>query len=188
MMKIAFLDLDGTLRQTKSGETFINSPEDQQPITGAVEAVKYCKSIGYQCIGITNQGGVGAGNKSLQSVIKEQLITLDLFPELAYIYFCPDREGKQCWQVHRGSHPANQIDSTWADRYIGQFRKPNAGMIEAAILNYGIRQLLDLSDSFFTGDRTEDSEAAAMANLPFFDAADFRKNYVRLIESLNRQL
>jgi D-glycero-D-manno-heptose 1,7-bisphosphate phosphatase len=178
-IKIAGFDLDGTLRETKSGERFINNPEDQQPIAGAVRAVNYCKNLGYRCIGITNQGGVATGHKSIGSAAREQQITLELFPELDYIYFCPDL-GNECWLVCR-NNPPSEIHKSWAHQYIGKFRKPNAGMIEAAILNYGGRHLHDYSGSFFTGDREEDLQAAALSNLPFYYAVDFRENYVRLL-------
>lgn len=39
MTKILFLDLDGTVRRTKSGATFINDPLDQELIPGVEEAI-----------------------------------------------------------------------------------------------------------------------------------------------------
>ena len=44
LMKVFFLDLDGTVSQTKSGETFINQPDDQQAIPGALAATEYLSS------------------------------------------------------------------------------------------------------------------------------------------------
>jgi D-glycero-D-manno-heptose 1,7-bisphosphate phosphatase len=38
-MKILFLDLDGTVRKTKSGATFINDPYDQELIVGVEGAI-----------------------------------------------------------------------------------------------------------------------------------------------------
>jgi D-glycero-D-manno-heptose 1,7-bisphosphate phosphatase len=78
--KIIFFDLDGTLRTTKSGKTFINEPDDQQALEGTQKALAYYQEKGFLLIGITNQGGVAAGHKSLQSAIEEQRITLQLFP------------------------------------------------------------------------------------------------------------
>jgi len=37
--KILFLDLDGTVRRTKSGAIFINDPYDQELIPGTKEAI-----------------------------------------------------------------------------------------------------------------------------------------------------
>lgn len=39
MSKILFLDLDGTVRKSKSGATFINDPYDQELIPGVEEAI-----------------------------------------------------------------------------------------------------------------------------------------------------
>ena len=41
MSKVIFFDLDGTLRQTKSGKIFINEPTDQKAIEGTQEALDY---------------------------------------------------------------------------------------------------------------------------------------------------
>ena len=60
-MKILFLYLDGTLRETKSGKTFINEPIDQKAIEGTQKAISYL-SQEFVCICITNQGGVAAGH------------------------------------------------------------------------------------------------------------------------------
>jgi D-glycero-D-manno-heptose 1,7-bisphosphate phosphatase len=57
-MKILFLDLDGTIRETKSGAKFINDPYDQKAIDGANTACDQYHKKGWNLIGITNQGGV----------------------------------------------------------------------------------------------------------------------------------
>ncbi len=41
VVKILFLDLDGTVRETKSGNTFINNPCDQKLISGVEEAIAH---------------------------------------------------------------------------------------------------------------------------------------------------
>ncbi|YAF99498.1 MAG: hypothetical protein AB3A66_29745 (plasmid) [Nodularia sp. CChRGM 3473] len=69
MTKILFLDLDGTVRRTKSGKTFINTPLDQEIIPGVTEAISHYSD--HYLIGITNQGGVAAGKKSLEDAIAE---------------------------------------------------------------------------------------------------------------------
>ena len=51
--KILFLDLDGTVRRTKSGATFINDPYDQELIPGVEEAI--ARYHNWLIIGITNQ-------------------------------------------------------------------------------------------------------------------------------------
>ncbi|MFM6404935.1 MAG: hypothetical protein ACKPGT_09860, partial [Microcystis sp.] len=61
---------------------------------------------GWIIIGITNQGGVAAGHKSLKSAIEEQRKTLEIFPLLSYIYFCPDFEPTfRTLNCHRSKKP-----------------------------------------------------------------------------------
>lgn len=46
MIKILFLDLDGTVRRPKSEAEFINSPHEQELIPGVAEAIlKYPKWV-----------------------------------------------------------------------------------------------------------------------------------------------
>jgi len=99
MNKIIFFDLDGTLRETISGKTFINEPHDQRAIKGTQKALSSYQKKGFVLIGITNQGGVAAGHKSIESAIEEQRITLELFPELSEIFFCTNYEGDNGYQV-----------------------------------------------------------------------------------------
>jgi len=163
MSKIFFFDLDGTLRQTKSGATFINDPDDQRPINGAREAVTYYASKGFTCIGITNQGGVSAGHKSLVSAVKEQRITLNLFPELAEIFFCPNW-GESCYQVSRENEP---LLFSSPDIRFSSCRKPNGGMIELACQGFTD---LEIDKCWMSGDRPEDHQAAICRNIKFMPA------------------
>jgi D-glycero-D-manno-heptose 1,7-bisphosphate phosphatase len=64
MPKILFVDLDGTIREPITGQ-WIQPWDNQQPMPGAKEAVTYFKKAGWHIIGITNQGGVAAGKKSV---------------------------------------------------------------------------------------------------------------------------
>jgi len=161
-MNIFFFDLDGTIRQSKSGATFISKPDDQQPIPGAEKAVKYYSDRGFLCIGITNQSGVAVGHKLLVDAIAEQQITLNLFPELLCIYMCPDFDGNHCWLITR-EFDAKSIHTGWGAEFSGEFRKLGPGMVKAAILNhhgYGIPE-----DCWMVGDRPEDFECAKSAGI-----------------------
>lgn len=68
-MKLLFLDLDGTVRCTKSGAKFINKPDDQKLIQGVEDA------------------------------IAEQQYTISLLPKMRKIYFCSDFEGREGYLV-----------------------------------------------------------------------------------------
>jgi len=161
MSKIIFFDLDGTLRQTKSGQTFINKPEDQQAIKGTQEALAYYQEKGFLLIGITNQGGVAAGHKSLQNAIEEQRITLQLFPELSEIFFCPNW-GESCYQMSHDNVPLEFGAPISGNGSKISCRKPGHGMILTAA-----RPLAELKDCWMIGDRPEDQQCAEAAEVKF---------------------
>ena len=165
MTKILFLDCDGTIREPKSGAKFISAPEDQKIIKGADKAIANYAALGYTIIGVSNQGGVGAGHKSLSDCIAEQAETLKLLPQIQAIYFCPDFEGNNCWYV---SPDRNfQIRSS---KLRGKFRKPDAGMVVYALW---CKPEVELSNCLMVGDRFEDEAAAAAAGVQFLWAADW---------------
>ena len=165
-MKILFLDCDGTIRQPKSGSTFISSPEDQEIVEGVQEAVATYKNSGYTIIGITNQGGVAAGHKSLESAIKEQQLTLSLIPDLDFIYFAPTYDGLICWRVDRKDE--TEIRQISVEEF-DSFRKPGAGMLNLALKFYGTSP----QDCLMVGDRPEDKQAAIAAGVRFMWAQDW---------------
>ena len=175
MVKILFLDCDGTIRQPRGGAKFINHPRDQRIIPGADSAIARYYQQGYCCIGITNQGGVASGYKSLEDAIAEQRYTLKLFRELEAIYFCPDYEGLIGWKVTRTgkfkvSNHHRVAELMAHEQY--RFRKPGAGMIMLASLEFeGI-----LEESMMVGDRDEDEAAAAKAGVAFLWADAWRKS------------
>lgn len=162
MNRLLMVDLDGTIRETLSGEKFIRHPHDQRIIEGADKAIAHYHQSGYQIIGITNQGGVAAGHKSLADCFEEQRYTLTLFPQMLQICACPDWEGKECWVINQVSPvpiPALDFGYEGAD-----FRKPEPGMLKFAMWQYGVAP----QDSFYIGDRQEDADAADAASVHFF--------------------
>jgi D-glycero-D-manno-heptose 1,7-bisphosphate phosphatase len=160
--KLFLFDLDGTLRQTKSGETFINKPEDQKPIAGAVDAVNYYCSKGFICVGITNQGGVAAKKKTLADTVLEQQITLSLIPNLTCIYFCPDFEGNSCWKIDAVAEKEIVRLANYPS-----FRKPGTGMVVQAVLDFELNLGSKPTEIWMTGDRPEDRQCAETANILF---------------------
>lgn len=195
-MKILFLDLDGTIRETKSGEAFINNPYDQQPIKWSQEACKYYHENGWTLVGITNQGGVKWGYKSLEDMVKEQQETLRIFPELSKINACPD-DGFEMVTIHKSHYSLINCEDLGItiDNY---FRKPNIGMIEyflkthekiIDILNIEMTEYflkthnktIDISrntnkitEILFVGDREEDQLCGLNAKIPFLWAHEWR--------------
>ena len=195
MTKLLLLDLDGTVREPVSGAKFINEPKDQFIFLGARNAIDRYSATGWNVIGITNQGGVMHGHKSLKDCIAEQRYTMRLIPQLKRVYFCPDA-GDTCYRVVRplwlptiatvlrfdggmGDDPSHQL---------GGYRKPQPGMLRLAIQQLE-PQIFQLTDTFYepqpsidgeeplevlyVGDRDEDEKAALSANVPFMWAKDW---------------
>lgn len=161
-MQIALFDLDGTLRQTRTGKTFIEDPRDQRPIDGVLEMLNKLRDKGYIILGITNQGGVDAGFKTRDSCIIEQQITLYKLPQLAGIYVCMDK-GESCDYI-TAIHDEVQIKT---HTLLGNYRKPGSGMLSEAVSH---RE--DLSKVFYCGDRLEDAQAAADLGIKFVQHTD----------------
>ena len=133
MRQLLLLDCDGTIREPIQGK-WIDTPRNQRAIPGTAEAITKASSAGWTIIGITNQGGVAAGHKSLNDAIKEQLYTLELFPQMEKIYFCPDFEGEICWCIHEEQVQIwrSLLPRPSRETY-KKFRKPEPGMIELAL-------------------------------------------------------
>ena len=165
-MKLLLLDLDGTVRESASGATFINRPDDQKLISGVEDVI--ARYSDWTIIGITNQGGVATGHKSIEDATLEQKITLELCPQLKWIYFCPTYDGLECWRVD--SDYCKLIKQHSIDEF-GSFRKPGEGMIKLAL-----QQFDKVGECLYAGDRPEDEQAAAAAGVPFVWADQWRSS------------
>lgn len=173
-MALLLVDLDGTIRKPLSGEQYFQHPKDQVIIAGADCALQ-SYSEDWMIVGITNQGGVAAGHKSMQTCVEEQQYTLELFPQLKEIYFCPDFAGKKCFRVT--AHNAHNHSKT---HWSGQFRKPGAGMLLLAIA----RHQQSAQNVCYVGDRPEDETAAKRAKVQFQWAEDWIKQRQSITERL----
>ena len=168
MSKILFLDLDGTVRKSKSGATFINDPYDQELIDGVEDAI--ARYHDYKIIGVTNQGGVIAGYKSLENCFEEQRQTLKLLPQMSLLLFCTDNGDTMFRLSQRALEMHGMPIMTNRSNHFGNFRKPNSGMIV-----FGMKYSREkLEEILMVGDRIEDQQAAANANIPFMWAEDWR--------------
>lgn len=177
MSKLLLLDCDGTIREPASGGKFIQNPKDQKIIKGADWAIAHYYKESWTVVGITNQAGVAAGHKQLVDALTEAEYTLKLFPEIVCIYLCPDFEGRYCWLIDR-DHDALPIHlADWAIELVGTFRKPQPGMLKAAITNHIMGKLTD-SNCWYIGDRWEDLEAAMRAGVQYMDADIWRERWL----------
>lgn len=170
MTKILFLDLDGTVRQTKSGATFISDPYDQELIPGVENSIDCYRDAGWLVIGVTNQGGVLAGHKTLENCFLEQRQTLKLIPQMSMLLFCTNN-GDSMYRYLRGSKLERPILSG-SKRY-GNFRKPNPGMFIFGLGYFDTDEKPE--QALMVGDRIEDQQAASNANIQFMWAEEWRK-------------
>lgn len=159
IMPVAFIDLDGTVRQSKSGREFIAGTDDIEIIPGSDEGLRLFRQAGFYIVGVTNQGGVAYGVKSWARVSDENTKTNDLLNEVFdFIVACP---------FHEGGH--NEYAKTTL------LRKPATGMLAVAEWVALIEgTVLDLSRAIMIGDREEDMLCAAAANITYLPANIFQ--------------
>lgn len=180
---LVIIDKDGTLVEPASGDRFVQCT-DQQLLPGVAERIAELKAMGATIVIASNQGGVAAGHKSLADAVREMQYALKLMPEVEYAYFCPDYAGEESYYIHQSEVDASPAMAAWCvhttvigSELIGTFRKPEAGMLKAAMAVYPM-----LKDAVMIGDRPEDQQAAAAAGIPFVDAEAWRSGEVSIVQ------
>jgi D-glycero-D-manno-heptose 1,7-bisphosphate phosphatase len=153
------LDLDGTIRYSKKGK-FINKPEDIALFDGVESKIWEYRDNGYLIFGITNQGGVAYGLKTLEGHQKELDAMMSLF-------------SKNPFHTIKSSfhHPSGRV-KPYNNRSL--LRKPDIGMlvlceVEAFEAGY----VVNWEESLFIGDRPEDEQCAKNAGIKFQWAHEF---------------
>ncbi len=132
-----FLDRDGTVMEEVG---YCSRPQDVRLYPGARESLQALRDAGYLLVVITNQSGIGLGyfgENEYRAVTAEFERQLEPL-RMDAIYFSPDTP-----------------DSA------SPRRKPGTGMVEEAAAGLGI----DLTRSFFVGDRTGDVECGRKAGM-----------------------
>lgn len=162
-MQILYLDKDGTLTQTKSGNKFVQSPWDQETIKGVPETLAKWVNDGWTPIIISNQQGVQYRHKSLEECFLEMRFALELFPAIKEAYFCPD-DGATCWRCWGDCKESSRIfygPDNYYVKFSGTYQKPGAGMIALA------SNIHCAVDAYMVGDMKCDEDAAKQANIKF---------------------
>ncbi len=131
-----FLDRDGTLIEEVN---YLSRVEDLRLFPYTADAVKLLKDNGFLVIVVTNQSGIGRGiyTEAAMHTIHEA-IQSELSGAIDAFYFCPHLPCDGC-----------------------RCRKPNTGMIEAALVDFEI----DLANSWFVGDKNIDVQTGQRANI-----------------------
>lgn len=132
-------DRDGTLIEDK---IFLNDVRELVYLPGVFVALKALRDLGFKFVVATNQSGMATGKVSLQQITDiHNKMRNDLAAEglaIEAFYYAPF--------TVESNHP---------------MRKPNAGMLELAISDWGI----DVSKSYMIGDRETDVAAGKKIGL-----------------------
>jgi histidinol-phosphate phosphatase family protein len=142
------LDVDGTLRKTKSGEIYPRSPEDVELLPGRREVLQRWVDEGYKLFFVSNQSGVASENVSKEAVDAAFARTIELLGlPVAEVAYCP--------------HPAFPA---------GCFcRKPLPGLGIALIQ----RHQLAREHLLMVGDMDSDRDFARALGARYVDEAEF---------------
>ena len=152
--KVVFLDRDGTLIQDQGNENNIKKIKFNSLL---LEILKYFQSRSYKIILISNQPGIAKGFFTREDVdrfnatLQYKLIDNHLDP-LDDIFICPHHPEKG----FKGENKELKIACNC--------RKPNIGLVEAALSMHG----LDKKNFLFIGDTKRDYELSKKFNAPFY--------------------
>lgn len=139
-VRAIFFDRDGTINEKGAG--YLHKPEDMVYTPRAIHGLRRLSKTDYKIIIVTNQSGIGRGyftEKDFEKIsrwmigdLKKKNVRIDK------IYHCPHLPEHTC-----------------------VCRKPNIGMFEQAVKDFGI----SLSKSWFIGDDAKDVIAGRTANI-----------------------
>jgi len=150
--KALFIDLDGTIIKTKSGNTFPIDIYDWEFNTGVLTKLKHYSNENYVICIVTNQGGIEMGHITDEEFQNKISVIIQEIED--YI-----RTG---------------ISAVYCPSMNGYHRKPMPGMA----YKLAIELHLDLKNSIMVGDREEDKGFAEMAQIgTFVHVNDFTGNY-----------
>lgn len=114
-MKLVILDRDGTLNA--ESDEFIKSPDEWQPLPGALEAVARLNHAGWHVVLATNQPGLGRGLfdmstlNAIHAKMHKKLAALGA--RLDAVFFCPHSPEEGC----RCAKPQPGLFEQIAERY-----------------------------------------------------------------------
>lgn len=152
---ILFVDLDQTVRyNSKDPKDFISEPADIEIYDGVVDILKSYKQRGWRIVAISNQGGIAMGHVTDNEVNRGMQETNRL---------CASLFDRMLWCPH---HP----DADSNEESICFCRKPRIGHVITAIVSLSQQHKDEVYRPYaclFVGDRQEDCDCAANANMPF---------------------
>ena len=145
MMKVAFLDRDGTINRDYPDDIWIRI-QDPEILPGAIHGMKYLKEKEYEIIIVTNQYIIGEGIISIEQYheFNRKLLALLIENDISIldVFYCPHARDEQC-----------------------NCCKPRNGLIKQAIRKY---PEINLKESFMCGDSLSDMMCAESVGLNFW--------------------
>jgi len=145
-----FLDRDGTINKEIG---YVSDVEQFEFLPHAIDGMKKLQDMGYYLIIVTNQGGIGLGYYTKEDFYRVNLSMLKRVSEhdikIDKIYFCPHSLAENC-----------------------SCRKPNIELLLRAQQDLNI----DMSNSYFIGDRETDIETGKRAGIKTILISDSKDN------------
>lgn len=137
-MKIVIVDRDGTINVEREG--YIQTPEEWEPLPGALDAIARLNHAGFHVVIAANMPGIGRGLfdmsalNAIHALMNRQLAAVG--GRVEAVFFCPHAPTEDC-----------------------QCRKPLPGLF----LQIGERYKLNLNQVHAVGDSIRDVKASAAA-------------------------
>jgi D-glycero-D-manno-heptose 1,7-bisphosphate phosphatase len=112
--------------------------------------------------------------KTVEDAIAEFRYLMALLPEIDSCLFCPDFEGRFCYEINNLFNAGNwgRYDRNDMEGFDYSFRKPDPGMIQLAT-DPVFGEALSVDEILFVGDRAEDEACAKAAGVAFQWAHEF---------------
>ena len=134
-MKLVILDRDGTINE--DSDEFVKTPEEWEPLPGALEAIARLNHAGWHVVVASNQSGLGRGLFDVSTLnamhAKMNRLLAAVGGRVDAIFYCPHSPDEGC-----------------------RCRKPEPGLYEQIAERYGI----DLHQVPVVGDSARDVLAA----------------------------
>ncbi len=97
-MKLVILDRDGTINEDR--DDYVKSPEEWQPIAGALEAIARLNHNGWHTVVATNQSGIGRGLFDMATLNAMHLKMHQMLAvhggRIDAVFFCPHVNEDRC--------------------------------------------------------------------------------------------
>ena len=136
-MKLCILDRDGTINQDSL--EYIKSPQEWEPLPGALEAIARLNHAGWRVVVASNQSGLGRGLFDVTQLnamhAKMHSMLAAVGGKVDAIFFCPHAPDEKC-----------------------RCRKPDPGLFEQIAERFG----LDLQGVPTVGDSARDLQAGVL--------------------------